>query len=191
MNPSYEKIAQLQHTPIVSFNNPLETFFLITGIFAAAALFYTLFEAIRCEISYLRLGGWTIKGWIIRISGLTYIKKWMQKNFFLFLDDGWNEKQYKWLKERQKEKEEAEDDRLKKHRRENKIEPMVTTMKIDKALAKYECKECGHRDQLEMSLYDDITRAAKTLCFKKLCQKCKKTQLDIVMIECRLFKRKG
>ena len=191
MNPYYERIAQLRHTPQIT---GVEAFFLITAALAAAVLLFTLGACIQEEIRYQRSRGWSIKEWSIRVSGLARIKRWLQDTLFLFTDDKWEEAQRVWLKERQGKKEEAsvEDTWVKERLREEKkllMESAKAIMKTEKALAKYECGICGHKDHTEMNLYAEISEAAKTFCYKELCQKCKNRKLKIVMIECKLFER--
>jgi hypothetical protein len=193
MNPYYEKIAQIQHTLPM---DGVEVFFLFVAALSAAVLLFTLGIAIKAEIEYQqRSRGWSMKEWIIRAFGLAYIKRWLQDTFFLFTDDKWEEAQRVWLKERQERKKGApvKDTWIKERLDEEKKSLMESTkavMKTKKAMAKYECGICGHEDRTEMNLYAEISEAAKTLCYKELCQKCKNRKLKIVMIECKLFERK-
>ena len=194
MNPYYEKIAQLG--PPTSF---FEILCIVTFICAASLMFWALYEGIKGELELRRL---TLKEFIAWILGWPYIKKWLQNTFFLFTDDEWNEKQHMWLKKRQEERKEVEveDTWLKERLREEKrllkeekrllMESAKASLKTDKAMAKYECGDCGYKDQQEMSLYAEIVEAAKTFCYKEICQKCKSRKLKIVMIECKLFERK-
>lgn len=189
MSPDYEKIAQLQT------GQPLSALFealcIATFITAGSMFFFIAYSAIKFEMECRKL---TVKECIMWISGLAYVKKWLHNTLFLFPDDKWEEKQQEWLKERQKERkeEQVEDIWLRERLREEKkllMESAKAIMKTDKAVAKYECSECGHRDQTEMNLYAEISEAAKTFCYKELCQKCKSRKLKIVMIECKLFEK--
>ncbi len=195
MTPGYERIAiQLQHTPILSLG-PVETSLLITAAIGAALLLYTLYEAIKCKMLYRQ---WRIKDLVIHALGLIYIKKWMQENLFLFLGDdtGWNAKQQKWLEEKQKQAE-VQKKLNSVERQINNIQritnshtkPPKINMKTIKGFAKYECKECGYKDQMEMPIYTEIIEAAKTLSCKQLCLKCKGRRLEVVMMKCKLLRK--
>ena len=186
MNPYYERIAQAGQITGV------EAFFLVSAAIAATVLLFTLGITIKEEIRYKRSCGWSIKEWSIRVSGLARIKRWLQDTFFLFTDDKWEEAQRVWLKERQAKGVPVEDTWLKERLKEEKkllMESAEAIMKTKKAMAIYECGICGHRDKTEMNIYTEISEAAKTFCYKELCQKCKNRKLKIVMIECKLFER--
>ena len=195
MTPSYERVI---HTvPMRLDYSFLEYIFIICFWCAITIFLFTLYELIRSEISERQ---WRLRDLIIHMLGLAYIKKWLQNTLFLFVDDNWNEKQEKWIRESQKlrkgEKKEVQvsstDRWLKgslKREKDRVMKSMGTKMKTSKAIAKYECKECGNRDQFEMNIYTDIAEAAKTFCFKKMCQKCKSPQLEIVSLECELFEK--
>lgn len=194
MTPSYEKIMQLG--PPTSF---FEILCIVLFVGSVSVMFWALYEGIKHEIE---LRGLTGKEFITWLLGWPYIKKWLQNTFFLFTDADWDEKQSEWLIKRQGERKEVEEgdtwlsERLKEEKRllkEEKrllMESAKASLKTDKAMAKYECAECGHKDQQEMALYTEIVEAAKTFCYKEICQKCKSRKLKIVMIECKLFERK-
>jgi len=190
MTPSYEKIIQLQPAFPETNASLFEVLAISTFIGAATIFFLVAHEAIKIEMEYRKL---TVKGCIAWIFGWPYIKKWLQNTLFLFTDAEWDKKQCEWLKERQEErKEEVQDVWLKERLRREKellMESAEAIMKTDKAMAKYECGECGYKDQTEMNLYAEISEAAKTFCYKQRCKKCKSHKLKIVMIECSLFKK--
>jgi len=193
MTPGYERIAiQLQHTPTLSFDF-METLYFIIAAISSAIFLYILYEAIKYKVSFYQL-----QDLVLRILGLGNIKKWMQKNFFLFLDNDceWAAKQQKWLEEKRKQAETQE--KLNSvERKINNIEritnshikPPKISMKTIKGSAKYECKECGYKDQIEMPIYTEIVETAKTLSCKRLCLKCKSRRLEVVMIECKLYRK--
>lgn len=129
---------------------------------------------------FLLFGGVDIIGWICtRVQQAHHkVRKFLQNNFFLFLDDEWWESEHNILLPQH----------LQYKNKETNCSHTVQKGKImetESIFIKHICPGCDHKVTSNVSISAEIADAASVVSFARDCASCKE-HLEIAFMKCSL-----